>query len=286
MDSIEEADLVASHAGNIAEVPPNVPWIAHTHGLYWREYDWPRWCHTLNRQVITAVRRADHVTAPSEWVANVFRRGMWIDPTVLYHGIEPDDWEQPDTVGSYVLWNKTRADPICDPAPMNQVAARLPNISFITTWGHETSNVKVIGTQPYEVGAEFIKAAGVYLCTTRETFGIGTLEAMASGVPVVAWAWGGQREFIEHGVNGWLARPGDLEGLAEGIEWALANRESVGQAGRRTVMKFFTWETVMKKYAELYKAVMEKQTDLYRGPRVSVVINYDRFPIVGGLGNQ
>ncbi len=272
VDSIEEADLVATHAGNIADIPPNVPWVAHTHGLYWREYNWARWCHALNRQVITAVRRADHVTAPSEWVANVFRRGMWLDPTVLYSGIEPSDWEPPAKAGDYVLWNKTRTDPVCDPTAMNQVAAIMPGQPFISTWGHESANVKIIGRQPFKTGAEFIKAAGVYLCTTRETFGIGTLEAMASGVPVVGWNWGGQREFIQHGVNGWLCRPGDIEGLAEGIRWARENREAVGQAGRKTALTLFTWERVIEQYAELYRHVYDEQTELFIRPRVSVVI--------------
>lgn len=272
VDDIAEADLVASHAGNIAEVPPNIPWIVHTHGLYWREYNWARWCHALNRQVITAVRRADHVTAPSEWVANVFRRGMWIDPTVLYHAVEPSEWEPQDQHGDYVLWNKTRVDPVCDSTPMNQVAARLPNIPFVSTYGMETENVKVIGTQPYEVGAEFVKSAGVYLCTTRETMGIGTLEAMAAGVPIVAWAWGGQREFIQHGVNGWLARPGDADGLAEGIVWALENRLEVGQAAYETILNHFTWGKVIQQYADLYRRVEAEHRELFSGPRVSVVI--------------
>lgn len=281
VDEIAEADLVASHAGNIADVPPNIPWIAHTHGLYWREYNWARWCHALNRQVITAVRRADHVTAPSEWVANVFRRGMWIDPTVLYHAVDPEDWMESDRkVGDYVLWNKTRVDPVCDSTPMNQVAARLPNVRFISTYGTETDNVKVIGTQAYEVGAEFIKSAGVYLCTTRETMGIGTLEAMAAGVPVVAWAWGGQREFIQHGVNGWLARPGDADGLAEGIMWARENRDSVSQAGFETILKYFTWGNVIQQYADLYRSVETRHRELFSGPRVSVIVpsyNLARF---------
>ncbi len=44
-----------------------------------------------------------------------------------------------------------------------------------------------------------------------ETFGNTTLEAMASGVPAVCANATGSRSLVEHGVTGYLAKPGDLE---------------------------------------------------------------------------
>ena len=38
-----------------------------------------------------------------------------------------------------------------------------------------------------------------------ETFGLAVLEAMASGVAVLAMAQGGPAFVVEHGVSGWLA---------------------------------------------------------------------------------
>jgi hypothetical protein len=38
--SIEEADIVCSHAGDQPDVPIGKPWVVHTHGLYWSEYEW------------------------------------------------------------------------------------------------------------------------------------------------------------------------------------------------------------------------------------------------------
>ena len=271
VDKMEEADLVATHAGMTPEVPYDIPWVVHTHGLYWEEYQWPKWCHDLNRQVIDAMRKADHVTAPSEWVAQALRRGMWLRPTVLPHGIDLEDWEPPESHLGYVLWNKNRPDPVCDPTPVIELAARAPELNFITTFGREQENVRITGRVDHDTMKELVRNAGVYLCTTRETFGVGTLEAMAAGVPVVGWAWGGQREIIEHRKTGWLCQPGDYAGLVEGIKWALQNRKRVGARARAAVKQHWTWERRMRDYVSLYQRLVEEKAERHAGPAVSVV---------------
>ncbi len=50
-----------------------------------------------------------------------------------------------------------------------------------------------------------------------EAFGNVAIEALACGVPVVAYARGGPAEIVRHGETGWLAEPDDLAGLVQGI---------------------------------------------------------------------
>jgi glycosyltransferase involved in cell wall biosynthesis len=50
-----------------------------------------------------------------------------------------------------------------------------------------------------------------------ESFGLALLEAMAHGCPVVASAGGGVPELVSHLETGWLAMPGDVGSLAEGV---------------------------------------------------------------------
>ena len=272
VEEIEDADVVATHAGMTPDVPQDIAWVVHTHGLYWQEYEWPKWCHTLNRDVIEAMRRADHVTAPSEWVAQALRRGMWLRPTVLQHGVDLEEWEPFPTHAGYVLWNKNRADPVCDPKPLMDLANMAPELAFVTTIGHDQANVRVTGRIGFDAMRDLVKNAGVYLCTTRETFGIGTLEAMAAGVPVVGWSWGGQRDIIQHGKTGWLCPPGDYAGLIEGIKWALKHRKRVAANARAAVKERWTWDKRMRDYVTLYEEVVEEKRQRLSGPAVSVVV--------------
>lgn len=264
--NMANADVLAVHAGNWADF--DGPVVHHCHGLYWNEYEWPRWALDLNEHVVASIRKADVTTAPSEWVAQVLRRAFWVDAIPLVHGVDSNEWQPSLQNDGYVLWNKNRVDPICDPTPMQMLAEKASGVKFVSTYGQSDANVDIVGVKSYEKAKEFVEHAGVYLCTTRETFGIGTLEAMACGVPVLAWNWGGQREFVVHKENGYLAQPGNIEELYEGLMYILSNRERMSLAARDTA-KMFTWENAMKQYAILYE---ELYYNKHEGPKISVII--------------
>ena len=50
-----------------------------------------------------------------------------------------------------------------------------------------------------------------------EAFGIVAIEALACGVPVIAYARGGPAEIVRHGETGWLVEPDSVEGLCNAI---------------------------------------------------------------------
>ena len=50
-----------------------------------------------------------------------------------------------------------------------------------------------------------------------EAFGNVAIEALACGVPVVAYRRGGPTEIIDHGKTGWLVEPDQVAGLVDGI---------------------------------------------------------------------
>ncbi len=50
-----------------------------------------------------------------------------------------------------------------------------------------------------------------------EAFGIVAIEALACGVPVIAYRCGGLAEIVRSGETGWLVEPNDVEGLVEAI---------------------------------------------------------------------
>lgn len=281
VETATEADVIACHAitpTSYVNLYPQKTFVSMCHGLYWSEYaDWQNWALKANAEVIEAIRISDAITAPSEWVANAIRRHASRPVTVIPHGIDTEDWQGEESLG-YVLWNKTRPDPVCDPEPVNQVAARMPNTQFVSTFvATDAPNIRVTGKLTFEESKKLIQRAGVYLCTTRETFGIGTLEALSCGVPVVGFAYGGQKDIIEHGVDGWLAKPGDFEGLVEGIDWALSHREEL-EPRCRAKAAIFNWESAAAQYAALFTKTYENKNKPQ--PRTSIIVtayNLDKY---------
>lgn len=108
-----------------------------------------------------------------------------------------------------------------------------------------------------DLTAVFDGASVLVLPSRAEGFGLVILEAMASGVPVVATRVGGIEEVVEDGVNGLLVEKEDPTALAQGILKLLkgeALRERLVRNGLATA-KAFPWERTAREvdavYAEL-----------------------------------
>ena len=93
-----------------------------------------------------------------------------------------------------------------------------------------------------------------------EGFGVAALEAMASGLPVVASDVGGLRELMQDGETGFLVPPEAPAEFAKKIRLLLENqelREKMGSAGRNRAEEDFSISTMVKKTADLYDALLE-----------------------------
>ncbi|UJF32113.1 glycosyltransferase family 4 protein [Paenibacillus hexagrammi] len=93
----------------------------------------------------------------------------------------------------------------------------------------------------------------------NEAFGLVNVEAMASGVPVVATRSGGIQEVVAHGTTGYLV---DLPRIAEELPSyllrILGDRElqrAMGEQGIQRVRQLFTWERCAENRLELYRSL-------------------------------
>jgi len=264
----ENYDVMAVHAGTTSRFNPEKPLVSHIHGLYWTaDYPASQWEQRANSNVIASLRYATEITVPSRWVAETLQRDMHVNPHVLPHGIDWQDWQHDYDHSNYVLWNKNRSADVCDPRPVIKLAEIFPQMPFVTTFvPYKTippRNVTEIGLKPHDEMKRIVQQALIYLSTTKETFGIGTLEALASGVPVLGFAYGGNLEIVEHGVNGYLAAPGNYEDLADGLDYCVKYHEILSTNTRETVRKF-TWSRVMEYLEVIYKDAIEKFYDMER----------------------
>jgi glycosyltransferase involved in cell wall biosynthesis len=84
------------------------------------------------------------------------------------------------------------------------------------------------------------------------------MESMSCGVPVVAFHIGGNGDMIDDKYNGYLAKPFDIEDLANGINYVLYNKEYelMSKNAREKIQKEFDKKVVIKKYIELYDRIL------------------------------
>jgi glycosyltransferase involved in cell wall biosynthesis len=97
-----------------------------------------------------------------------------------------------------------------------------------------------------------------------EAMPLAVMEAMASGVPVVACKVGGIPDLIEHGVTGWLAPEGDYDELATRVVDLLdddALRLAAGKAARGRAVGRFALEQSVEATARLFAQLTAQRTD-------------------------
>ena len=85
------------------------------------------------------------------------------------------------------------------------------------------------------------------------------IEAQACGTPVIAFNVGGLPDIVEHQKTGYLAKPFDINDLAQGIDWVLnaENYSELCKNARDKVLKEFDGKVIANKYIALYEKILK-----------------------------
>jgi N-acetyl-alpha-D-glucosaminyl L-malate synthase BshA len=108
---------------------------------------------------------------------------------------------------------------------------------------------------------DILSQTDVYVLTSgMEGNPLSILEAMSSGVPVVATDVGGVPEIIKDGKEGFLAPKGDIEQISEKIITLLKDqklRSEFGKAARERTCHEFSPDKVIPQYERVYEQIIK-----------------------------
>jgi glycogen synthase len=138
------------------------------------------------------------------------------------------------------------------------IAGDGPQMATLKTMAEEygiNDRIHFAGWLSSEKLKEQYAAANVFLFPSRhEGMPNAVLEAMASGLPVVATKIAGNEELVVDGETGRLVPTEDVESLQESLKPLLVDaqmREQMGCAARQRVELSFSWASVAQKYKEI-----------------------------------
>lgn len=251
-------------------------------------YDPSKWTsphrHRLLRSwVRTLLRRADSVVAQStNTLENV---GTFYDPAIRTEriplGIRRPRWEP----GSRQQFGFDDGDYLL--ATVGRLVARKAIDQLILAIAElpERAHLLIIGSGPQEprlreLAAErgvqsrvhfmgFVDEAEKFSilqmsdafvsASQHEGFGLVFLEAMASGLPVICYDYGGQTDFLESGVTGRLLPLNDQEALRACLQESIeqpARWRDMGAGNRKRAEALFI-DNCARQYEELFSRVIE-----------------------------
>jgi D-inositol-3-phosphate glycosyltransferase len=126
------------------------------------------------------------------------------------------------------------------------------------------ARVRLVGAVPAAQMPAWYRSADVLACTPwYEPFGLTPLEAMACGVPVVAYAVGGLRDTVLDGVTGDQVEPGNVSALIAALKTLLTDerrRRRYAGAAVALARSRYAWDAAAARLADIYADVVIRRS--------------------------
>jgi glycosyltransferase involved in cell wall biosynthesis len=270
-----------------------VPYVVTFHGYDATASDeelarWPKRGRIFLRRRDRMKRAAARFIAVSGFIRDMLVSKGWPDDRIVVHymGVDtqrfrPDPAARPQAEREPVIFfagrliEKKGLEYLIDamrvvgerfPAAQLVVAGQGPLRQSLERRAVESgARVRFLGSVTPDEIREWMARAQVYcMPSVRASDGDGeglptvVVEAMASGLPVVATRHAGIPEAVTHGASGLLTEERDVAGLIEHLSAALADadaRERMGAAGRRRVLEDFDHRRQAARLADIYDEV-------------------------------
>jgi glycosyltransferase involved in cell wall biosynthesis len=228
------------------------------------------------------------VVAVSKYVKDMLKKRYNVDSEVIYHGIDANIFKPKNKAQSkrklgykekdFVILSIGKLHPSKDPLTLikaiskaveKNASLRLIMIGDGELYEEAKNEIRKRNLSNYTKLLNYVDseklhiwyaAADIFvLPSVGEAFGMTLLEAMASGVPVIASNSGACPEVI--GNAGILFNQGNYTKLAEKILFLSHEKElsrKLREAGLKRVRQIFSWEDKIDQYLKLYKITATK----------------------------
>jgi N-acetyl-alpha-D-glucosaminyl L-malate synthase BshA len=234
-----------------------------------------------------SIERSDRITAVSQFLKeetfNAFHcTGCrvnviynFVDPTVYGRSLYPQTVRQQLGVTGPVLMHISNFRPVKRVGDVIRVFANvnkeLPSTLVMIGDGPDRAiaeeEARLLGVHrsvhflgKLESVAPLLAGADLFLLPSQsESFGLSALEALASGVPVVATDAGGIKEVVVQGETGFLYPVGDVDAMTQGALSILcdpARAEQMRQAAETDARARFSLDTIVSQYEALYQSAV------------------------------
>jgi N-acetyl-alpha-D-glucosaminyl L-malate synthase BshA len=229
-----------------------------------------------------ALEQSDAVTAVSAWLGSCAEKGFALDdsPRVIYNfvdcarfrpGVRQIRREGFAPRGEKILLHVSNFRPVKRVRDVvgtfNIVRKSVPAKLILIGDGPEhpraeklaerlgiAADVLFLGKYP-NIEDFYGIADALILPSEYESFGMAALEAMASGVPVVATTGSGLDEVVVHEKTGFLCPVGDIKSMAEAVLRIFSDDQlaaAMGRAGRLRAQRNFSERKIVRQYEALY----------------------------------
>ena len=121
--------------------------------------------------------------------------------------------------------------------------------------------VEFLGRIENEEMPRYYQEASIFvLPSLNEGMSNAMLEALSSGLPIIATNTGGTKELVKDGENGFIIKMKDAKDIADKIETLIKDenlRREMGENSRKKA-EILSWENVAKNYYKLYEGLKYK----------------------------
>jgi teichuronic acid biosynthesis glycosyltransferase TuaC len=272
--------LPCGHAAALLGRELDVPFVVTVHGLDVFSTNQVRslagnWAERVSRLVYQMARS---IICVSQKVRDQLNDGMpdLANATVIHNGVDselfcPADSAEPcNTILSVGNLIPTKGHALLVRA-FSQISERFPHLVLkIVGEGQElprlrklvrnltiAQKVQFLGRQNRRDVAYAMQSCALFaLPSSYEGLGCAYLEAMSAGKAVIGCSGQGIEDVVEHGVNGWLIQPDNLEEMITALSLLLSNMQlrcKLGRAARETIVHNFTFEHQADQLNRVYR---------------------------------